>query len=129
MGIRILDGRRINDGNMQGAVLYESVSMLAYPFLFNSGESAARFLTANPDFGDLDYQAQSERFIEWQRSGGTSTRPRLRAREVELPGPIDDSFDDLLGDPPPAPRDAYDELMDAPGGFTKFPLTGFKITP
>lgn len=44
MGIRILEGRRINEDERTSAVLYSSCSGRAYPVMFADGDEAQSFL-------------------------------------------------------------------------------------
>lgn len=87
MGIRILAGKRINDCNVSGAVLFESCSMLAYPYIFEDGENAQRFVAAYPRFAYLSEREQSDAFTAWQKG--------------ERPAPAKtslDEYDELLAD-------------------------------
>lgn len=44
MGVRILSGTRVNDGDIAGAVLYDSVTHVAFGPLFDDLEAAESFL-------------------------------------------------------------------------------------
>lgn len=66
MGLRILAGTRINDGNYPAAVLYCSTSMTALPFLFHSKEDAENFLRIYGDIRNLSAGQQHARFEEFR---------------------------------------------------------------
>jgi hypothetical protein len=71
MGFRIIEGRKINDGPSGGkaAVIYQSTAMLAYPFIFNDGNDAQRFLTRYGEgrggFGDATEKEQFAMYEAW----------------------------------------------------------------
>ena len=66
MGIRILEGIKINDGPNAGtaAVLYCSTSNTALPMMFESGCAAQRFLEW---FGEDPRKDEEHTWNEWER--------------------------------------------------------------
>jgi hypothetical protein len=85
MGVRILEGKKINDGPNAGtaAVLYCSTSGVALPMMFESSEKAQRFLdwfgyekplghTDPRRMDDDDLYTAHQQWVEAGKPGGSS---------------------------------------------------------
>lgn len=57
MGLHILAGKRINDNDQDGAVLYCSTSMTVLPILFDSAQQAQDFIDR---YGDVRIMTDQE---------------------------------------------------------------------
>lgn len=90
MGVRILEGTKINEGPFKpkGAILYCSTTGTALPMMFESGDEAQRFLDWLGDDPRRDEGWAMKKWGEWV--------------DADKPGPLnvseDDEFDQLLDD-------------------------------
>lgn len=85
MGIRILEGKKINDGPnaAMGAVLYCSVSNTALPLMFEDGDEAERFLRMHGDIRGVSDERLAALFSDWVARGRRFT-PTPESRYDEL---------------------------------------------
>lgn len=97
MGIRIIAGKKVNDGPNAGtaAVIYCSTSMVVYPFIFEGQEDAERFLEMNDYLKQLSEGQQWARYDDWIKGGRSRYHEWKRQRSVQAPH-SGDPYDDLL---------------------------------
>ncbi len=69
MGIRIIDGVKVNEGEKSAAVLYDSVTNRALPLIFRGEEEADDFLAwLKVDPRRLDHDHLERKYVEFMQN-------------------------------------------------------------